>query len=95
MKNYPTLEFLNAIPGRPCLMLPWRVTETSELDSHYLVCAGDDIDLSSSFDLAVCWIDDHPWSLNVSIPDLGPGCPIWEQLVDYARAVHKALSALD
>lgn len=93
-----TIEFLNQIPGRPELMLPWRATNTSQVDIHYLECVGDGEDLGDDFQITLCWFDDQPpqaASLNCSLPDFGPGTPIWGQIVDYARAVHKAVQELE
>lgn len=86
-----TPEKLNAIPGRPCTMLPWKKREGTKSDFHYLECVGDGIDLPSSFEIIVCWLDGSPMSIYAHLPDLGPGCPAWDDLVDYAREVHKVL----
>lgn len=91
----PTIEFLNAIPGRPDLMTEWQ--KSSNADSlpgkpfHCLECFGDGVDLSPAFNFAVYWLEGGIPYLDVCLPDLGPGVPIWENLVDYARAVHRAL----
>lgn len=91
-----TVEFMNGIPGRPDLMLPWRAIPRSSPDFHWLECVGDGVDLSPEFSLMVYWLDDprSGISLEVCLPELGPDAPIWEKLVEYARTVHQHLQAL-
>lgn len=92
-----TVEQLNAIPGRPALMLPWRRIPGTSPDFHFLECVGDGEDLSDEFQITLSWLEGQPpctASLHCSLPDFGPGTPIWDEIVDYARAVHRHLRTL-